>query len=291
MAYNTWRLITMFKQSLVPLDRVYRPDGKEVLILDVKIVVHNMLLNYRPGLEVLRWKIYFNSVAHKIKPQGLIIVDDQRDAEFKYWRHYELEALGLPEYKGCRKVTTEGGKRPEGWTRTLKALDKVIEEYNIDYFKAPGIEADDWASLAAKAARYLRTNNTVVLVSYDADWQQLVNDQFKILIYNNGPFNKHSALMDASEVLVAFRAKDIQLYSPKEIIEYKMRFGDAGDNLYPGAPRSVIDLIDNPCPLFKWQDYASITMAINNPTFKPCPITALQLEQQLNRFLFNQSVV
>ncbi len=273
--------MNIFKEALIPLDKVYTKKQAIILIVDAKISLFLLLNAWRPGNGYLLWQSFLNSLAYQYSPDGLIIVDDQRDENFQYWRHAYLRQRGYPEYKGNRQCTTAKDARPEGYHELNQALLDYISKNNIDYFVKPGVEADDWAGLAARVNYFEATNKTLFLVSFDGDWQQLVSDEHSVLIYNTGIFKKHSTLMDEAEVLYYHANKNITLTIPADIIEYKMEQGDVGDNLLPNSPQAVIDLINPREDVFNNKDYEDIRAAILNPKFIPSQPQAIEAEIKL----------
>lgn len=161
-----------------------------------------------------------------------------------YWRHIEAHKLDMPEYKGGR------GEK--------SALFEVVQEEGYKYIDSSGstfryfskefFEADDIAghlcrikrNSAKKSVAYKRQ---LFLSTLDGDWQGLVSDKDGIIWANTGPWLPR--LRSEREVCDYYLRKEgMQITSAKGCYDFKVEFGDMGDNLYPGTPLRFFDLFE-----------------------------------------------
>jgi 5'-3' exonuclease len=249
--------------QLPSLEKTFKKTKPIVLAIDLRIYV-NLLLNSYPATQET-WRTFFANIAGKYKPDSLIVVDDCRDENYEYWRHKVLRDLGLPEYKGNRVSNSTNQTRPPDYVSHYNIALEVIKDLNISYFAKPGVEADDFIGLASRAKRYLDNNFELWVCSFDADLMQLVSDKWNIKLFSSGRFKKRSELFDELEVIEYYRSKGIKIAKPADIVRYKIKYGDRGDNLIPGSPARVIDLSVAHHDLFNDNDFDRIRKAISVP--------------------------
>lgn len=159
-----------------------------------------------------------------------------------YWRHIEAHKLSMAEYKGGRGAKT--------------ALFEIIQEEGYKYINSPGstfhyfakefFEADDIAGHVSRLKRKARKNSIlakrqVLLGTLDGDWQGLVSDSDGIIWANTGPWLPR--LRSEREVCDYYLRKEgMHITSARGCYDFKVEYGDMGDNLYPGTPLRFFDL-------------------------------------------------
>ena len=262
--------------SKVRLERVYKPNPGFVPIVVVDLRVHlcNILSKYEEAefkckgdteklntwvkacwAKLLNYPLPFMS-HRSCRGYRLIIVDDTKadlPNGHNYWRNEECVRLGLEQYKGNR-----GGdscKPEEYWKIYRSATDYFLGDgSDIGIFKEFSMEADDMAGMVHRTVNELAEDQLhgfscdakgrdVFYWTIDGDWQQLVDDKTSQLFHGT---LGGQGLMSESEVLGFYMRKGTPITSPKEIARMKSITGDLGDNLFPGSPISLFDLLDPP---------------------------------------------
>lgn len=277
------------------LDRVYKSPHKPILlVVDLRVALYILLgeSTIIPD-KTLLWQRYLNNLPtqiHKTLEKNalvhLCIVDDWRSGEnYNYWRENWLRE-NYPKsekYKGNRTIANEAG-RADDYRLLLQAAYEYISKENIPMYREESFEADDAASSICRRRRELLLpykNCQIILVTTDNDWAQLISDEFDILFYCSGAFKVPiSRLRSEHEIRQYYLEREnLSLKLMSEIIDYKAEYGDAGDNLMPGAPREVIDLINPPVqPNF---DFSNIF------SWRPQSNKAYRALQEITKIKFN----
>lgn len=234
----------------------FSPSTVPICVLDLRVHLFDILRAYsahkaRLMLDkelasewfIARWALLFNSPIGWLRsqpPKGwyTIVVDDARGlGSNNYWRNEVVLSEGLPRYKGNRNTED----RPEAYNELHQSAIAYLSnpQCTIPYFAEEGFEADDWAGCIA---RLTPGTNPIFLSTVDNDWLQLVNDKKQILFACSGQYKPR--LRTEYEALMWAQGKGQLLDCPRGIVDYKVQFGDAGDNLVPGSPRGVIDLLE-----------------------------------------------
>ena len=243
---------------MIVLDDIYKqPLDKPVLfVIDYRVALFSLLTaaNEVPTYDYAYqlWRQYFNTVSFSLIDNNidvyLVIVDDWRSGQsFNYWRQDYLEqhAPALPEYKGNRGTTSESD-RSEAYMLLKKAGHDYAAANNIPLYRQEAFEADDFMGALH---RYADGSYQTILVTIDIDCAQLVCDKKDILHYSyTKAFTPPvSRLKSEHEVLCYSEERySYPITHPSQIAEYKSIWGDRGDNLEPGSPIEVIDLINPP---------------------------------------------
>lgn len=254
-----------------------------ILIFDLRVTLWHLVYKLKHLEEFWTfddykkfWEQKFNlptDVFPKQKYQ-LIVVDDTKYKAGNYWRDTYLQRLNkeFPKYKGNRDPN-----RPDLYTKLHKAALEYIEENNIPYFAHKGFEADDFAgAFCYEILSRNGVNRPVFLYTVDSDWGQLVNDDVEILFYYSGrPCWKHK-LRSEDQILEWFEEKqNIKLGEVRKIVDFKVEHGDSSDNLIPGSPRGVIDLLD-PAKKLPKKILKRVSDALDNPGFITNPLKAIK---------------
>lgn len=253
------------KKYNIYLDSTYAPpaDKNVIFVFDVRVAVYNLLKTASElrDISLLPYLVqyYVCGVPWKISQDWqpgqvrLMFVDDQRTnlpcGTYNYWRDQWLSdnfGSEFPGYKGQRGVNSEED-RPEFYTEVLHAINEYARITKTPYYRQAGIEADDWAG---SIWRYADNNpdfvqkNQVILCTVDNDWGQLVSDELDIIFYVTGSFKAPiSRLRSGYEMLVYYNERHMaNLTDTRQIVDYKVEYGDSGDNIIPGSPREIIDL-------------------------------------------------
>lgn len=248
---------------LVFLEDIYKFDYSEVpiVVIDCRVLLFEVLSKYELQIDRLskdsqlsdiwfkcQWSLIINHPLPWMvnRPdQGfyVIVVDDYKREDKTYWRNDYTEPFGFPRYKGNRNL----GERPDYYYQIHESCLEYLQwasesrKCPIPIFRQEGFEADDWAG-----AVYRNCNgvNPVFLNTVDNDWMQLIDDNKKILFACNRMYKPQ--LRTEYEALRWNHNKGMYISSPRQIVDMKVRYGDEGDNLIPGSPREVIDLVEPP---------------------------------------------
>ena len=161
-----------------------------------------------------------------------------------YWRHIEAHKLDMAEYKGGRGEKTEVFDliQEEGY----KYIDSPGSTFH--YFSKEFFEADDIAGHICRLKRKARKNSKlakrqIILGTLDGDWQGLVSDSDGIIWANTGPWLPR--LRSEREVCDYYLRKEgMHITSARGCYDFKVEYGDLGDNLYPGTPLRFFDLYE-----------------------------------------------
>jgi len=217
-----------------------------LLILDYRVLVWDLtgkLARVDPmELETyLRaaWLVVLNQGSSVINPQDLtVVVVDDNQMSRPYWRREYLKSCGIAqEYKGGRKAKTES------WHLVCSTGINLIKEKGFHYLTLPGFEADDLAGSLVSAHHEHGLDRTVYLSTIDTDWHQLVSD--KVHWLNTAKYAPR--FRGPSEVLEhAKKSLNMVIDTPRQLVAAKAIKGDKSDNLPPGSPPEVIDLISPP---------------------------------------------
>lgn len=179
--------------------------------------------------------------SHGKQRYQLIVVDDFKYVNGEYWRHRYLKKYFKkgPKYKGTRNVK----ERPQLYYDLHRAGVEYCKIANIPYFSHKGFEADDFAGAIYNIVQG-RNERPIIFYTVDSDWGQLVSDDDNILFYYSNSRAWKSRFRDENWIKQWFAERQkIELESVKQIVSYKHEYGDTADNLIPGSPPEVIDLI------------------------------------------------
>lgn len=266
-----------------------------ILVLDLRVSLFSLLFkaNYYPelfsDLDVLKlfWQEKIHCPIKEFPGQRyqVIIVDDFKYSAGNYWRDTYLQSISkdFPKYKGNRDYKA----RPELYYDLLKAGHEYIEENNLPLLRKRGFEADDFAGALATSIAKIKPDRHTFLYTVDSDWGQLINDDLKILFYYcNSPAWKHK-LRNEQIILEWFKERqNITLSEVREIVDYKLVEGDKSDNLIPGSPREVIDLL-NPGRLLPKKWITEIDRLISNPQINSNPRKSFEARMKINKLLMD----
>lgn len=188
-------------------------------------------------------------------PWRTIIVNDSKDSEGVYWRKYagqsdpdlnkawekySQESLNTT-YKGNR------GKRTEEFWEVERIGRDYAQEY-FPFFSEELFEADDWAGTAA---RLHSEDRQMFLSTVDRDWSMLVDNDRGIYFANARRCKENERiqqrLVDNEGVIHHTQLRlNVSINHPRELAFAKSLMGDMGDNLPPGSPLYLFDLIEPP---------------------------------------------
>ena len=211
----------------------------------------------RPGfLKAILDYVASGSYCTNLEEVTPVFVFDWKDANRKYWRHYEYEKwLDTLEEKGSFVYVEVNGtkvrrkKAPYKYGRgfpsaTDQKYYRAFYDAMSDRFTVgqKGFEADD---MAGEIIRNLADTDTATLVTIDSDWLGLVKpgqvDFYNIIDYQPG--NRHRKTLADVVNTTACRAYP-GMTQPSDIWEYKSRDGDKSDRLLPGTPLGLISLLE-----------------------------------------------
>lgn len=160
-----------------------------------------------------------------------------------YWRHSYLEAYGI-DYKGKRSSST-------GNVATcLGTVPKFLNQLGFYTLGVKGFEADDVAALFVHERE---TGDSIYLITIDTDWCGLIDPKG---VYWSSPNTYHRPVhrwdLETLNEWASVRLNSV-LEEPSQIWEEKAKAGDRSDNLPPGSPIEVIDLLNPPEKYCLWR--------------------------------------
>ena len=257
---------TLLEDVFEPIINPYCP----IYVIDFKVFAH-FINNYSENAwevagddeqafrKICRamWAYKLNRGPDMLKPFPFVafVTDDmkgQLPPEFSehsitgtgYWRHIEAAKLDMAEYKGGRGEKTE--------------LFNIIQEEGYAYIDSPGstfhyfakdfFEADDIAGHICRLKRAAHPRSKLArrqlfLGTLDGDWSGLASDPHGILWANTGPWLPR--LRSEREVCDYYLRKEgMHITSARGCYDFKVEYGDMGDNLPPGTPLRFFNLYD-----------------------------------------------
>jgi len=180
---------------------------KKLIVVDSGNVMHKAIFAFSANSAIIPTYTYLRMIIGYFKKIGVTLDDKVIIAEdFGSWRK-EIDS----NYKRQRKALREQRESPEWWQINYDDFNKFIPKLNKclpwHFCRAYKIESDDWASVAV---RFIDAEEKI-LISADADWQQLcVLPNVKIF----SPYTKAYKIIK----------------NPEQILLNKIR-GDKVDNL------------------------------------------------------------
>lgn len=276
----------------------FEPNSIPILVVDLRVSLFSLLYLVKRNEHLWSFddlfhfwqaRLHLPIPAHPKQRYQLVVVDDFKYVDGTYWRTRFIKKLDgdYPLYKGNRKPE----ERPEMYYLLHEAAVKYIKENNIPYFSRKGYEADDWAGAICKAQMGNEADKrTTILYTVDSDWGQLVSDEHKIMFYYcNSPVWKHR-LRNEEIIKEWFLEKQkIDLENVRQIVEYKHLEGDTADNLAPGSPPGVIDLL-YPSLELKKKDFKAINKVLKTPIANSNPKFAIKSMFYMNDKLYDDQL-
>lgn len=255
----------------------YKENKSHLVITDFNVMVwkiidyfnsHQYRFRKKGNLEVLL-KIaiayYFNKgpeeLTHK-RSRNIVIADKYKDEWGGYWRHFAVEQNKelmddvWNSFKPKRKLRAykDGrGEKTEFFYFVFETARKYCQQY-LSYYEFEGFEADD---IAGVIYRNLPKSESRIKIFYtvDRDWGQLVKEEEGFYWYTPRIPRPNEwcveQIMSNEDVRVyAEKRLETIISHPSELVIAKVNAGDLGDNLPPGSPAYLMDLI-NPHPDFQ----------------------------------------
>jgi hypothetical protein len=174
-------------------------------------------------------------------------------------------------YKGGRSYSRYDLKR------VIKVGSALIPQWG-NYLNYPRYEADDMASLLVRSRPH---GAKITLLTIDSDWMGLIAPRVQ-WVCAKGYYPRVRKISDGSMNYWLRKKLGTEVSEPREIWDLKNEQGDASDNLPPGSPLGVIDLL-NPLPGFDL--YGS---EFHRDKVLPCfdgPMSKPELGERARKFL------
>lgn len=217
--------LTYFIQNYAELkDQPYEVGSEDyqVLLLNLAKAYWMSILN-----DPLPW------LPSPKKGYKVLVVDDWKYANGVYWRSNHVDS-----YKGNRDPSS----RPDLYYQIYDQFNQLMEnpKCKIPVLRQEGFEADDFAGLLWNEWKEIpeKRRQNLFLLSVDGDWKQLVVPGCYFACARPNAFR----LQSTYEVQREYFQKGIILRDTYQIVDHKVAYGDASDNLFANSPRSVIDL-------------------------------------------------
>ena len=173
------------------------------------------------------------------------------------WRN----KVEIPEFLKKDHITYKGNREKDkdlDWDKIFKGYDEfidVLKETNVNVYREPGVEGDDWCAYWSKLFNSKGTN--CIIWSADRDLTQLVKIDTKTKCFTacwnknymtiesidhtededmDFFFNANSTIKTFNQNLlecICMKAKKINEINPMDIVIDKIIRGDLGDNVLP----------------------------------------------------------
>ncbi|MFQ5551213.1 MAG: 5'-3' exonuclease H3TH domain-containing protein [Gemmatimonadales bacterium] len=130
-----------------------------------------------------------------------------------------------PEYKATREKLDE--ELQEQFDQSLTRIESLLEAFGVSLVAVPGYEADD--VIGTLAARASEEGRSVVIVSGDKDFYQLINQHVSLL--NPG---RRGPSAVAETWVTPENAGERLGVEPEQVVDYLALVGDSSDNV-PGV--------------------------------------------------------
>ncbi len=153
-----------------------------------------------------------DEILRKEKPSHIAVVFDPPTPTFRH----EM----FPAYKAQRPPM------PEDLKASVTYVRQIIEAFQIPILQVDGFEADDVIGTVAHIAA--KKDFSVVMMTPDKDFAQLVNENIKIM-------RPRRSGKDAEMIGVEEIQKEFLVEKPEQVIDVLALWGDVADNI-PGAP-------------------------------------------------------
>lgn len=279
-------------ETRLTLDETITFDNEiPLLVCDLRVMLFGILyrlLNYErewTNKELYHFwqeKLHLPIWSHEQQRYQLLMIDDFKYNNGEYWRHRYLKrnfTQGL-KYKGSRNYKA----RPPLYYQLLEAGREYCKIANIPYFSYKGFEADDFAGAIYNIVKG-RSTRPIIFYTVDSDWGQLVSDDDRILFYYCNSRAWKSRFRDEAWMKQWILEKQsIPLQDVKDIVDYKHEHGDKADNLIPGSPKEVIDLI-NPARSLPKKILQPLEQVIFTEEFNSHPANSLKSSLHIKRLL------
>ena len=190
-----------------------------------------------------------------------------------YWRH-----LICPDYKGGRKP------KPDLWDELTTSGYRVMAQLGFPICKEHYMEADDIIAQFVRQ-RDAQKSSAMVIWTVDTDLLQLVDDVPPVpVVWYNKPYQPYYRDKSVAKSYWLKRWKT-PIDHPRDIAAFKAEFGDSSDNLPPGSPIGVIDLL-NPMEYPK-MDFSA---ALDYPTTTTAQLAEINRAVKVKCLLNNLSI-
>jgi 5'-3' exonuclease len=218
-------------------------------LLDFRVLVYMMYSYYGQMKEIspisaenwtiLMWKFLFNRgfTGLPYRESKIIVVDDSQE---DYWKRGYLDRLGYAPYKSGRSSKTAE------WYEIERIAKEGIVKKNIPYLQYPEFEADDIAGALCKLIKehHKDEDYIIVLNTVDTDWMGLIDH--KVWWANLKHYEPRLRTLNNYKEWNGINKFKTEINKPTDIWLEKSINGDKSDNLFPGSPIEVIDLLNPP---------------------------------------------
>ncbi len=273
-----------------------KTDVPPLVIVDLRVSVFSILGSIKPNREYLEeedfylyWITLFNNPLFDLNISGIqvAVVDDIKYKGGNYWRDSYLKKKNkdFPTYKGGRP------EKPEDYWKILEAGRSFIKDNNIPYLSHKGFEADDFAGAFTNTVLQEGYKRDIIFYTIDSDWGQLINDELGIYFYYSSfPCWKGKRLRNEAVIKEWFLDRqNIELENVRDIVKVKSEDGDKSDNLPPGSPPEVIDLL-NPGKKLPKEKLKMIKYIYENPYVNTSKKEAVEAKNFLNKVIISRII-
>jgi hypothetical protein len=290
-------------ESFFKLERKPAP----LVVVDFHVMLHDILRwfeekienSFKPEVEdkLLKgaWALKINRGPDMLPRHSyrIVVVADSRFSDTgNYWRdrfmresttvksaweqYAETQGKELSDipthYKGTR------GEKTDNFWRVFNVGWAYCHEY-FPTFAQEGFEADDIAGAIYRLSRDSGANSVVTqrqifLSTLDRDWSQLVDEEHNVYFANTRvpfPKEKIQERLAGNQGVIehTLHRMGYELDHPRNLADWKVKFGDTGDNLPPGSPKCLFDLCESNSDYSIEQAaawYEELKLHLNNPS-------------------------
>lgn len=177
-------------------------------------------------------------------------------------------------FDDLKKVYKGGRKFPEySFTKLKKKMYQFAGEQDWTMLASPGYEADDMMAALVQVNQQTGNEHYITLVTVDADLLGLVGTHTDwFCMYGWQPRLRRLNSPELKEWSLRRLKTDIS-QNPRDIWTVKAKSGDKSDNLPPGSPIEVIDLLEPPSEYIPLETDKALAGRIGNvlksPSVKP----------------------
>jgi hypothetical protein len=194
-----------------------------------------------------------------------LILRDQKAGTSGYWIHQYLlrpevysriprygkridKSTGQASRLKAQPVKYKGHRGPSqpSYVSLVNAFDERLAKSGVPQLRKTGFEADHWLGALCnfQLNKPVEERDRIIIVTTDSDHLGCVNEQVSWFCMVGHKPRVRANMASISEW--SQRRLKAKFERPRELWDYKAKYGDKSDNLPPGSPIEVIDLLNPP---------------------------------------------